>query len=173
MVIVNRLLALVVGAAVAAGGLLVIIEAIWAWTGSGFVWIPGQEWLTSFKTTTWSDNLPIAISIGVAVIGFILVLAELRPRRPRVAPFESDRDTWLLLRRSTEGYLNRRLERAVPTSPIRTRINPRGPWRVRVTARAAASTRPALDAAVKAELERLHAPRARVRIRTTGKGAGA
>ena len=172
MVIVNRLLALVLGAAILAGGLLVMLEAIWAWTGSGFVWIPEQQWLHAFKTTEWSKNLVIAISVGVALVGLILLLAELRPQRKRLAPFETDHDSWFLLRRSAEGYLDRRLEATVPTTPIKTRLNPKGRWRVKVSAKAASSTRPALEAAAKAELERLHAPAARVQVRTTGKAGG-
>jgi hypothetical protein len=172
MVVFNRFLALILGAAILAGGLLVMLEAIWAWTGSGFVWIPGHEWLRSFKTTEWSDNLVIAISIGVAIIGLILLLAEVRPRRRRLAPFGTDHDSWWLLRRSTEGYLDRRLETAVPTSPIKTRLNPKGRWRLKVTARAAVSTRPALEAAARTEMERLHAPKARVQVKTTGRGGG-
>ena len=43
MRVVNRLLVFVVGAALLAGGVLVIIEGIWTWTNSGFVWIPGDQ----------------------------------------------------------------------------------------------------------------------------------
>jgi hypothetical protein len=165
----NRLVALVVGAVLIAGGALVVVEAVWAWTGSGFVWIPGQAWLTSFKTTPWSYNVAIAISIGVAIVGFLLLVIEVRPRRNRVAHYQTDHGTWLLLRRSTEAHLSRRLETAVPTSPIKTRLSPRSlRWRLTVTARAARSTRPALEAAARAELDRLHAPSVRVQVRTTG-----
>ena len=164
MVVVNRLFALVLGAAILAGGLLVMLEAIWAWTGSGFVWIREQTWLHAFKTTEWSASLVIAISIGVAVVGLLLLVAQLRPQRKRLAPFATEHDSWWLLRHSTEGYLDRRLETAVPTSPIKTRLNPKGRWRLKVTARAAASTRPTLEAAAQTELERLRAPQ--------GAGAG-
>ena len=169
MTVINRLLTLVLGAVILAGGLLVMLEAIWAWTGSGFVWIPEQRWLRAFKTTEWSDNLVIAISIGVAVVGLVLLLAQLRPQRPRLARFETDHDTFVLLRRSTEAYLERRLAVAVPTSPINARLNPKGRWRLKVTARAARSTRPELMSAARVELERLHAPQAQVQVKTTGK----
>jgi hypothetical protein len=172
MVIVNRLLALVLGAAILAGGLLVMLEAIWAWTGSGFVWIPEEQWLRAFKTTEWSDNLVIAISIGVALVGLILLVVQLRPQRPRLAPFKTDHDSWWLLRRSAESHLGRRLETAVPTSPIKIRLNPRLRWRLKVTAPAATSTRPTLESAAKAELERLRAPNARIQVKTTGKAGG-
>jgi hypothetical protein len=167
--LINRLGALVVGAVLMAGGGLVVIEAVWTWTGSGFVWIPGRAWLSSFKTTPWSHNAVIAISIGVAIVGFLVVIIEVRPQPKRVAPYRSDHGTWLLLRRSTEAHLSRRLETAVATTPIKVRLSPRAlRWRLKVTARAARSTRPALEAAARAELDLLHAPSARVQVRTTG-----
>ena len=72
-----------IGLILVAGGALVIIEAIWAWTENGFVWIPGDTWLSSLEHTAWSDPAAIAIS-GVGVLGLLLFLAEVIPRRPRV-----------------------------------------------------------------------------------------
>ena len=43
MRVFNRLLVLALGVAIAAAGVLVILEAIWTWTNSGFVWIPGRR----------------------------------------------------------------------------------------------------------------------------------
>ena len=166
---VNRLLVFLVGAAMLAGGLLIGVEAVWAWTGSGFVWIPGREWLSSFETTPWSSNVVVGISVGVAVLGFVLVLVELRPQRKRVATFDTDHGEWELLRRSTEAHLSRRLASAVPTTPIKTRLSPRAlRWKVTVRARAAASTTPVLEAAARQELEKLHAPSVNLKVRATG-----
>ena len=114
----------------------------------------------------------MAISVGVAVVGLILLVFEVRPHRQRIARFDTDHDTWLLVRRSTESYLARRLTTAVPTSPIKARLKPKGRWRLKVTARAASSTRATLEAAAKSELARLHAPEARVQVKTTGRAKG-
>lgn len=166
---INRVLAFVVGAALLAGGLLVGIEAVWAWTGSGFLWIPGHAWLTSFKTTAWSDSLVIAISVGVGVLGLVLLVGEIRPQRERVAEFKTDHGTWLLARRSTEAHLSRRLAAAVSTSPIKTQLKPRSArWRLKVSARAAASTHPTLEEVARSELDSLRAPPTRVRVKATG-----
>jgi hypothetical protein len=165
----NRLLAFVLGAALFAAGALVVIEAIWTWTGSGFVWIPGRQWLSSFKTTAWSNHQVVLISVGVAGLGLLLLIGEIRPQRRRVARFETERGSWLLLRRSTEAHLSRRLQTAVPTSPVRARLDPKlQRWHVRIVARAAASTRPQLEEAARNELGRLHAPRTRLHVKTTG-----
>jgi hypothetical protein len=170
MRVFNRLLVLALGVTIVAAGLLVILEAIWTWTNSGFVWIPGREWLNSFKTTSWSAPIVITVSIAVAAAGFLLVLAEIRPQRKRHAPFSTDQGSWLLLRRSTEAHLQRRLATQVPVSPIKVRLTPRAlRWRVKVTARAASTTKPALRDAAQTELGRLHAPStSRIDVITTG-----
>jgi hypothetical protein len=166
----NRLLALILGGAIAAAGLAVIVEAISAGIGSGFVWINGKSWVHSFETTAWSADVVVAMSIAVAVGGFGLLVAEFRPQRKRVVSYSTDHGTWLLLRRSAETHLQRRLALAVPVSPIKVRLKPRAlRWRVKVTARAAASSRAPLRDAVGAELARLHSPKAtRVQVKATG-----
>jgi hypothetical protein len=75
----------------------------------------------------------------------------------------------LLLRRSTEGHLQRRLAAQVPVSPIKVRLKPRAlRWRLKVKARAASSTKPALVDAAQGELGRLHAPQAsKIDVTTT------
>jgi hypothetical protein len=168
---INAVLGLLVGIALAAGGALVIIEAAWTWTGSGFVWIPGGEWLQSFKTTAWSDNEVVAISVAVAAVGLILLLVEIRPHKKRTARFATDKGDWALMRRSTEAHLERRLQSTVPTSPIKTRITPKvRRWRVEVKAKAAASTEPILQDATQSELTRLRAPGAQVKVKASGTG---
>ena len=101
----------------------------------------------------------IAISVAVAAVGLILVLAELRPQRKRHAVFATDTGDWLLLRRSTEGHLQRRLAAAVPADGVKVRLAPRSlRWRLKVRARAASDTKPALQSTARDELGRLHAP---------------
>ena len=170
--VVNRLLVLILGFALLVGGLLVIIEGAWNWTNSGFVVLPGSQWLKSFETTPWSDKSTILWSLAGAVVGLILVLLEIRPHRKRVVSFSTDTSgKWQLLRRSTEAHLQRRLEAQVPTSPIRARLKPGARrWSLRLTARAASSSRPTLEAAGRKELAALHAPgSSRVQVTTTGK----
>jgi hypothetical protein len=159
MRVFNRLLLLVLGVGLAAGGVLVVVEAVWAWTGSGFVGAPVGQWLATFKTTPWSATIVVAISIAVAVVGLILLLAELRPQRKRHAVFATDNGDWLLLRRSAEGHLQRRLAEQVPADGVKVRLTPRSRrWRLKVRAGAASDTKPALQRAARDELARLHAP---------------
>jgi hypothetical protein len=168
MRVANRLLCFLFGTALAAFGVAVVVEAVSSWAGLGFVVIHGRQWLSALETTPWSSTLVIGVSIAVAGGGFLLILAELRPERARVVRFQTDHGRWLLLRRSTEQHLARRLKSAVPTSPIKTKLNPKGQhWKLRVTAKAAASTKPALEAAGRDELAQLHADAATVKVFTT------
>lgn len=167
----NRLLVCLIGAVLLGGGALVIIEAVSTWTHSGFLWIPGDQWLHTFQTTAWSAPIVLAVSGAVGSAGLLLVSSELKPQRKRVVEYATDsRVTWLLLRRSTEARLGRRLSKHVPLSSVRARFKPRRrSWVVTVRAKAAASARPELEQAAREELQALHAPSgSRVKVHTTG-----
>jgi hypothetical protein len=170
MRVFNRMLALVLGLVLVGGGVLVVIEAAWSWTGSGFEWIPGRQWLATFKSTSWSASIVIGVSVAVAALGLVLVVLEARPQRKRHAAFQAAAGDWLLLRRSTEAHLQRRISKQVPTTPIKVRLTPRSlRWRLKVTAAAASTTKPELQAVARSELARLRAPgAAKVEVVTTG-----
>ena len=159
MRVFDRLSLLVLGVALAAAGVLVVIEAAWAWAGSGPVGAPVGKWLATFKTTPWSAPIVIAISVAVADAGLVLVVLEVRPQRKRHAVFATGSGEWLLLRRSAEGHLQRRLAAAVPVDVAKVHLAPRSlRWRLKVRARAAPSTKPVLQSAARDELGPLHAP---------------
>ena len=146
-----------------------MVEASWAWAGSGFVGLPGRQWLSTFETTPWSANIVVGISVAVAVVGLVLVVVEVRPQRKRHAEFATDSGDWLLLRRSTEGHLQRRLAAQVQTGAVKVRLSPRSTrWRLKVKARAASATRPVLRSAARDELGRLHAGSSTVDVSTSG-----
>jgi hypothetical protein len=166
----NRIVLVVLGVALIGAGLLTIIEVIWTGTGSGFAWIPGGSWLSTFRSTAWSSRLVMAISAAVGALGLVLLLAEVRPWPKRLVRQPLDHPAeWQLLRRSTEGHLRRRLGSELPTSPIKVRLNPRAlRWSLRLKARAARPAGPALKEAGQTELVRLSAPKASVvKVKTT------
>jgi hypothetical protein len=170
MRVFNRLFLLVLGVALVAAGVLVVVEAVYAWTGSGPVGAFVPQWLATFKTTPWSAPIVIAISAAVAAAGLVLLLVEVRPQRKRLAVFATDSGDWLLLRRSTEGHLQRRLAAAVPVDVAKVRLTPRSVrWRLKVRARAASSAKPVLHSAAQDELGRLRAPgSSTVEVATSG-----
>jgi hypothetical protein len=172
--VVDRLLITVAGLVLVAGGALVIIEAVWSWTNNGFVWIPGDSWLHSFETTAWSDPVAIAVSVGAAALGLLLFAFAVWPRRPRVVAFPTEKaGHWSLLRRPAEAHLQRRLAAHVPLYPIKARLKPKpSGWTLKIKARSATSTRPALEQSARAELAALGAPSSsRVQVATTGASA--
>lgn len=170
--VINRLLAFLLGAVLLAGGLLVIIESVSTWANAGFVWIPGDQWLSTFKTTAWSAPIVIGISAAVGALGFIVVALQSKPAPKRLVPFTTDTTgQWWLQRRSTERRLARRIAAQVPVSPVSTRlkIRARG-WILKVKARAASTSVPALRQAAEDELRLLRAPEP-IRIRVDARGA--
>ena len=171
--LVNRVLVFLIGAVLLGGGVLVAIEAVSTWSNSGFLWIPGRQWLRSFETTAWSSTVVIAISAAVGGIGLVLFIAEAKPKRKRLLQYRSASDgpaALLLLRRPTEAHLARRVALQVPVSPVKARLAPRaGAWNVSISAEAASTSRPLLESAVQGELDALGAPsKRRLRIRTRG-----
>ena len=153
-----------------------IIEAIWASTGNGFVWIPGDSWLSSFKHTAWSDPATIAISVGVGTLGLVLFLAEVIPRRPRVVPFPTETSgsgSWCAApQRLIWPAVSPPKYPPAPSGPASTPNRGDGLCASRPSA--AASTKPALEGAARTEMAALGAPPgSRVRVDTTGANASA
>jgi Family of unknown function (DUF6286) len=79
-----RLLAPLLGLALAAAGLLLMIEVVAAWVrpgaGSGLL-MPWPQWRDTLQSLSW-DEFPVpAIAITVAVLGLLLLLVGLLARR--------------------------------------------------------------------------------------------
>lgn len=82
---VLRLLAPLLGLALAAAGVVLAIEVVVAWTRLDSerpgVIIPWPEWWATLEQVRWSEWLVPWLGIGVAVIGLILALIGLGARR--------------------------------------------------------------------------------------------
>jgi hypothetical protein len=85
MRVLLRLLAPVLGLALAAAGVLLAIEVVAAWTRLGTdqagVLVPWPQWRAALEATSWSEPLVAGIAIGVAVLGLVLVLVGASARR--------------------------------------------------------------------------------------------
>lgn len=88
---VLRVLAPLIGLALAAAGVLLVIEVVAAWlrplsdpgAPRGVV-VPWPQWRAALEELTWrSDPVP-AVAVGVAVVGLALVLVGLLARRSDV-----------------------------------------------------------------------------------------
>jgi hypothetical protein len=83
-----RVLAPLLGLAVAVVGVLVLLEVVAAWVrpdhGDGLV-VPWPEWYAALEQTAWTDAPVPGIAIGTAVLGLLLVLVGLLARRHDIA----------------------------------------------------------------------------------------
>jgi uncharacterized protein DUF6286 len=83
-----RVLAPLLGLAIAVVGVLVVLEVVAAWvrpgTTAGLV-VPWPDWYAALTQTSWTDAPVPDIAIGVAVCGLLLVLVGLLARRTDIA----------------------------------------------------------------------------------------
>lgn len=83
MNILNRLLAFVVGVALAGAAALAVAEIVVALLGFAPLVIPRSNWHQTMGSLRWDEGVLIAVAVGMVVVGIALVLAQLVPRRPR------------------------------------------------------------------------------------------
>jgi hypothetical protein len=83
-----RVLAPLLGLAVAVVGVLVLLEVVAAWVrpddGDGLV-VPWPDWYATLGRMAWADAAVRGIAIGTAVLGLLLVLVGLLARRHDIA----------------------------------------------------------------------------------------
>lgn len=161
--IVNRLLALIIGLALVAFSVLVIIEAGAALLGRRPVLV---DWPTSARWaqgTDWGASQVLAISLLLLVVGATLVAWQLWPGgSSRLAVDSSDPDTHVAVsRRSVAQDVTSAVQEVDGVVPQRVKVG-----RARIIVRAAApdaADRPALaeevKAAIRRRLDRLHLSR--------------
>jgi len=88
MRVLLRVLAPLLGLALAAAGVLLVIEVAAAWVrtpATTGVVVPWPDWRTSLEGLAWADAPVPAVAIGVAVVGLLLVLLGLLARRHDIA----------------------------------------------------------------------------------------
>ena len=87
MRVLLRILAPLLGLALAAAGVLFVIEVVAAWVRpeatAGLV-VPWPDWRATLENLTWTDTPVPGIAIAVAVVGLLLVLLGIAARRSDV-----------------------------------------------------------------------------------------
>lgn len=84
MRVLLRVLAPLLGLALAAAGVLIVIEVVAAWlrpTATTGLVVPWPNWRTGLESLTWTARPVLFIAIAVAVLGLLLVLLGLLSRR--------------------------------------------------------------------------------------------
>lgn len=88
MRVLLRVLAPLLGLALAAAGVLLVIEVVAAWVRtpatSGLL-LPWPDWRATLENVTWANAAVPAIAITVAVLGLLLLLLGLMARRHDIA----------------------------------------------------------------------------------------
>ena len=84
MTVVNRMLALVVGLALLAAGMVTVTEVVAARLGRPPWVVPTTVWDQTLGALRWDDPSVVWVLIGTLVIGLLLLLLELWPHRPQV-----------------------------------------------------------------------------------------
>ncbi|HVL85039.1 MAG TPA: DUF6286 domain-containing protein [Pseudonocardia sp.] len=93
MRVLIRVLSPLLGLALAAAGVLLVIEVVAAWVRpdtTGLL-VPWLSWRAALAALTWADPLVTWVAVGVAVLGLLLVLLGLLARR-RDVPLEGTAD---------------------------------------------------------------------------------
>lgn len=89
----DRILAVVLGLAGFAVGILVLCEVVYTQLGnSGHLLIPYEPVAAFFREQRYDDVLVIAIGCVVALVGLVLLVAEVRRRRPALSVLRGMRD---------------------------------------------------------------------------------
>jgi hypothetical protein len=162
----NRVLSLLLGLALLAGGLLVAAEVAAALLDRGELVIPVRRWAEELRATTFADA---QVVFGVvAAVGLVLFVAEARRWPKQRVPLADDQQrSWWLLRRSLEQHLGRAVTTGTGATGARARVRPqRRRLRVRLDADVAPTARPAVEQRAAQVLDQLIGPdRSRIRVR--------
>jgi hypothetical protein len=80
--LVNRLLAVLLGLAVVAAAALLCVEVVRWFTGSDPWIVPWSEWASWAREASAEDRGVMLASAAAVLLGLLLLLFELKPRRP-------------------------------------------------------------------------------------------
>jgi hypothetical protein len=82
-----RVLAPLLGLAVAVIGVLVVLEVVAAWvrpTATTGIVVPWPDWHAAIARVSWDDRAVAVTAIGVAVVGFLILLVGMLARRHEI-----------------------------------------------------------------------------------------
>ncbi len=158
---VNRVLSLLLGLVLLAGGLLVVVEAVLAAIGQDSWLVPADRWYEALTDTRLGDRVVLLTALAVGLLGVVILVVELRRWRPDRLPVQVDaaEGHWWVQRRGAERRLAAAAEEVSGVVGAQARVSSRGgPWRVKLRAEAREDSREAVAQSAREALERLGAP---------------
>ncbi|MCY7341656.1 MAG: DUF6286 domain-containing protein [Pseudonocardia sp.] len=151
-----RVLAPLLGLALAAAGILLVIEVVAAWlrpTAEAGLTVPWPDWQATMDELTWADFPVAAVAIGVAVVGLLLALVGLLARRSDIV---LDSPTPAMAVTTSPRVLARIVGRRVrETDEVASASVTASPRRIVVTARSWAGAGPELRSTVREQVDDL------------------
>jgi hypothetical protein len=155
----NRLLSMVLALVLIVGGLVLAIEAAVVVAGEPQAIVPRDRWYAWARGLRLDSSQFLTIAGLVAVAGLILLVAQLRPRRPDEVQTDTSTGTPIWISRAS---VERRVDAAaarvgVDHARCRVRGNP-ARWRLQLRGVAGPNRGDMVMRAVRAELDRLYAP---------------
>ncbi len=123
----NRVLAFLLGLALAGFGIIVAVETTLLLSGRSPWLVPRQRWDRNLAEQDWDHPTLVLVLSIVLAAGVVLLVAQLVPRRPRRLPVRTDHDDRQLSisRRGLEGQLARVTRRDQDILDARVRVNRR------------------------------------------------
>jgi hypothetical protein len=163
----NRLLALLLALLLIAGGLWAL--AITLARALSIGWRPGwlhffdqslHQDLQTLSTLQLANGRVLAAAAGLAILGLLLLLLELRPWPPLIVFLDEDETArWWLHRAAFEGMLRSLVVKETTATgaraQLRAQLRGQRRWRLRVDANASPQLRAEIEQLVRASLERL------------------
>ena len=124
----NRVLSLLLGLALIACGLLVVVEVITAFVRDTPWPIRVDQWAATLRQQTFADTIPRIVFLATAAVGLVLLVAEARPWPKRTLTLTSDgQRSWGLHRRSAERQIARAVRSGTSATAAKVRLHPGDP----------------------------------------------
>lgn len=156
----NRVLSLLLSVVLLSGGLLTVAEVAAAVAGRQSLLVPLDRWGAALRATSLSAQTALFVSGGMAAVGLILFVAEVRPwPKRRLVMRTTGHGSWWLLRRPLERQLSRTIVSETPATAAKVRIKAsRRRWKARVKATGTPEAHPAIKQRIEAFLRGVGAP---------------
>jgi hypothetical protein len=161
MRLVNRVASTLLGILLIVGGLVAAAEAVAAYRGQQPLFLPLREWHDRLVSTTYADRTVLLVSIGVGLLGLLILISELRRGRPREVDLRPEHNArWQLQRHSLQQQLAASVAGVPGIGSPHVEVDGKpSAWSVRVRAAGRPDQLDDVRAAARSVLVRLDAPR--------------